>query len=184
MKIKKIRCYEKFPKWMVLVANLLSIIIYAIGFYIILQFGLICAILYLFYVGLLEINVMDKSCRNCYYYGKICGFGKGKLCSLLFKKGNPKNFLRKKITWINVLPDFLVFIIPLVAGIIILIKDFSFFILFLLIILLILGFFGNSIIRGQIACKYCKQRELGCPALKLFDKNKKDKNENHKSKKL
>jgi hypothetical protein len=28
-------------------------------------------------------------------------------------------------------------------------------------------------IRGSIACKYCKQRELGCPAEQMFAKKKK-----------
>jgi hypothetical protein len=27
-------------------------------------------------------------------------------------------------------------------------------------------------VRGQLACKYCKQRELGCPAEQLFSKTK------------
>lgn len=171
--MEKIKCYENFPAWMVLVSNFLSVMIYAIGFYIILQFGLLSAFLYLFFVGLLEVRVMNKSCRNCYYYGKVCGFGKGKLCSWFFKKGNSKNFLNKKVKWTDVLPDFLVFLIPLVFGIIILIKDFSWFILILLIILLILGFLGNSIVRRKIVCKYCKQRKLGCPAQKMFENRKK-----------
>jgi hypothetical protein len=27
-------------------------------------------------------------------------------------------------------------------------------------------------VRGHIACKYCKQREIGCPAQRLFDRTK------------
>jgi hypothetical protein len=26
--------------------------------------------------------------------------------------------------------------------------------------------------RGQLACRYCKQREIGCPAAQLFDSTK------------
>ena len=79
-------------------------------------------------------------------------------------------FTQNKITWKNIIPDFLVFIVPVFIGIIILIMSFGWLILILLVILLILGFFGNAFIRGKLACKYCKQRELGCPAQKLFDK--------------
>jgi hypothetical protein len=27
-------------------------------------------------------------------------------------------------------------------------------------------------VRGQLACRYCKQREIGCPAAQLFNKQK------------
>lgn len=171
MKKEKISCYENFPGWIVFISNLLNILIYAIGFYIILQIGLVYAVLYLLYVGLLEVRVMDKSCRNCYYYGKNCAFGKGKLCSLFFKKGN-KKFIEREIGWKDLIPDFLVSLIPIIAGIILLIIDFRWLILLLIIILAILMSLGNAFVRGQLACKYCKERELGCPALKIFDKKR------------
>jgi hypothetical protein len=170
---KDILCYENYPLPLVFLSVLLNILIYAIGFYIILQLGLIYAVFYLFYLGLLEIRVMNKSCRNCYYYGKTCAFGKGKLCSLFFKKKNPKDFFKKKITWTDILPDFLVSLVPVIVGIVILIINFSWLILFLIALLIVLTSSGNGFVRKQIACKYCKQKELGCPAQKLFDKKKK-----------
>jgi hypothetical protein len=181
MKNIKIKCYENYPLYIVFASILLNILIYAIGFYIIFQLGLIYAVLYLFYIGFLEVKVMNKSCRHCYYYGKICAFGKGKLCSLFFKKGNTKIFLKKKITGISLLPDFLISLIPIIAGIIILIRGFSWLILVLIVLLIFLTSFGNGFVRGQLACKFCKQRELGCPAEKFFNKKeKRGKNENNK----
>jgi hypothetical protein len=38
----------------------------------------------------------------------------------------------------------------------------------LLVVLVFLSLAGNAIIRGSFACKYCRQREIGCPAEKLF----------------
>jgi hypothetical protein len=32
---------------------------------------------------------------------------------------------------------------------------------------------GNAMLRGSLACKYCKQKELGCKAEQLFNKGKK-----------
>ena len=104
-------------------------------------------------------------------YGKTCCFGKGKLCSLLFKKGNSKDFCNKEISWIDILPDFLVSILPFIAGVLLLIKNFNWGILLLMVIIIILSFGGSAFIRGNFACKYCKQREIGCPAEKLFNKN-------------
>jgi hypothetical protein len=37
-----------------------------------------------------------------------------------------------------------------------------------LAVLIALSFVGNAVLRGSFACKYCKQREIGCPAEKLF----------------
>lgn len=77
------------------------------------------------------------------------------------------------ITWKDIVPDFLVFMIPVLAGILLLIQEFTWTVLILIIALLLLGFLGNALVRGQLACRYCKQRETGCPAAQLFDTTKK-----------
>jgi hypothetical protein len=43
----------------------------------------------------------------------------------------------------------------------------------MLTILGILYFGGNAVRRGSFACKYCKQREIGCPTEKVFMKERK-----------
>jgi hypothetical protein len=170
--MEKEQCFEKYPVWIVFVSNLLTIAIYVIGALIIYNIGLIWLILYLIFIIFLEYRVIHGHCVNCYYYGKTCSFGKGKIASLFFKKGDNKKFC-KKITWIDILPDFLVSIIPIIVGIVLLIIKFNWLILILIILLAILTFSGNAFVRGNIACKYCKQRELGCPAEQLFNKKKK-----------
>jgi hypothetical protein len=72
----------------------------------------------------------------------------------------------------DILPDFLVFIVPVIAGVLLLVQEFSWIILSLIIVLVFLGFFGNALVRGQLACRHCKQREAGCPAEQLFNKEK------------
>jgi len=128
---------------------------------------------YLFYIFFLEIKVMQRSCVNCYYYGKYCAFGKGKISSLFFKKISSGNFAKEKISWKDMLPDFLVSIIPFIVGIILLVEHFNLLLLTSIILLVILTTFGNSFIRGFLACKHCKQQELGCHAEQLFNKRKK-----------
>ena len=168
--MEKIRCYENYPVLFVFICNLFSLIIYALGIYIILQIGLIWIIPYVVFILFLEYSVLKHSCRYCFYYGKYCAFGKGKLCKLFFEKQDPKIFINKKITWKSLIPDFLVFLIPLIIGVILLILNFKLTLLIILILLFVLGFIGNAFIRGSLACKYCKQRELGCPAQKFFSK--------------
>jgi hypothetical protein len=111
---------------------------------------------------------LKTSCVNCYYYGKSCGFGKGKLCSLLFKKGDPRRFVERTASWREVLPDFLVFLIPVGGGIVLLIQDFKWPLVIALAVLVALSFGGTAIVRGTFSCQYCKQKDIGCPAEQLF----------------
>jgi len=162
--------FENYPCKIIFISNLVSISIYLIGAFIIYQLGIIWLLLYLIYILGFEIRLLKKSCPNCYYYGKFCAFGKGKISSLFFKKGNPEKFIQKKITWKAILPDFLISLIPFVVGIILLIVNFNWLILILIIILVILTTAGSGFVRSSLACKFCKQREIGCPAEKLFRK--------------
>jgi len=162
--------YEQYPARIVIASNLLSVFMYLIGAFLVYQFGLIWVILYLIFVILLEFRLLGSHCVDCYYYKKTCAFGKGRLSGMFFPKGIPERFSQKTITWKDIIPDFLVFIIPVLAGIILLLIEFRWTILLLIIILFILGFAGNACVRGQLACKYCKQKEIGCPAVQLFDK--------------
>ncbi len=168
--MEKAKSYENFPLWIARLSNLVTISIYAIGACILAGFGILLSILYLLYCLWIEVGILRGSCVNCYYYGKICGLGKGKLCSFFFKKGDPKKFVEKGVSWSKLLPDFMVFILPIIGGIILLVRDFTWPVAVMLAILIILSFGGNAIIRGPFACKYCKQREIGCPAEKLFGK--------------
>jgi hypothetical protein len=166
-------CKENYPLWMVFVSNLLSVLIYGIGVYILFRFGIIWVVAYLFFVLVFQFRLISRHCTDCYYYGRTCAFGKGRLSALLFKKGSPEKFTGMTITWKDIVPDFLLFIIPVLAGIVLLSQGFTWTILILVIALLLLGFAGNALVRGQLACKYCKQREIGCPATQLFNRTEK-----------
>ena len=166
-------CKENYPLTTVIGSNLLSILIWGIGAFILYQFGLIWLIGYVLYILLLEFRLLSGHCVDCYYYGKTCAFGKGRLSSLFFRKGSQEQFSRMKITWKDIIPDFLGFMVPVLAGILLLVMQFSWTLLVLVIIIFLLGFLGNALVRGQLACRYCKQRVIGCPAEQLFDKRRK-----------
>jgi hypothetical protein len=166
------KVYENFPINFVLGSTILTLIIYLIGTYIVFLIGAIWLILYIIFILILELRLMKLSCTHCFYYGKLCAFGKGRLSSIFFKKGSPEKFIEKQINWKDILPDFLVSIIPLAIGTVLLIIEFDWMLLILVIILFILAFPVNGFLRGSLACKYCKQREIGCPAEQLFNKKK------------
>lgn len=164
--------FENFPLWMVAVCNAVGLAVYAIGLYLMAQLGIVWALLYAAYCIWMEYRVLSKSCRHCYYFGKRCGFGKGRVCSWFLSKGTGKTLNEIRISWVDIVPDFLVSLIPIGVGIVLLIRNFSWLALVPVAILVFLGSVGTGLVRGQIACKYCKQRELGCPAEQLFSKRK------------
>ncbi|MDP2950929.1 MAG: hypothetical protein Q8N55_00945, partial [bacterium] len=131
----------------------MALLIYVLGSYILYKLWIGFMVLYILYCLRVEKRVLKKSCVNCYYYGKTCCFGKGRLCALFLKKGNPKDFCKRKISWYHILPDFLVSIFPLMGGIILLATKFDWCILVLMVIIVLLSFVGNAFIRGNFACK-------------------------------
>ncbi|MBN1384264.1 MAG: hypothetical protein JW983_05205 [Elusimicrobia bacterium] len=165
--------YENYPLRIIMLSNFVSTATYAIGAFIIYQIGIIWFVLYLIYIMFLEIRLLTKSCVYCYYHNKSCAFGRGKLCSILFKRKTNRKFNELKLTWKDIIPDFMISIIPLILGIILLIKNFTWLILSLIILLFILMSAGNALIRNSFACRHCKQLEEGCPAAQLFNKPKK-----------
>lgn len=157
---------------MVLVSNLVSLALYLLGFFIMSSLGWITAGFYLIYIMALEFRLIRYHCTDCYYYGKVCGFGKGSISAWFFKKGNGAGFCNHEMTWKEMIPDILVSVVPIIAGIISMIIYFKFTVLAAVILLFLLTTIGNSFVRGSIVCKYCKQREIGCPAERLFSQQK------------
>jgi hypothetical protein len=162
--------FDTYPVWITVVCVLVPVSIYVIGAVILAGFSPWVSVIYLLFCLWLEVRVMRKSCINCFYYGKNCGTGKGRLCALFFKRGNPHAFATKEATWKELLPDFLVSLVPLFSGIVLSILDFTWLRLILIALLIALATVGTGAIRGNLLCKYCEQGRLGCPALKLFEK--------------
>jgi hypothetical protein len=168
----KTESFENFPWWMVVACNAVGLAIYAIGLYLMARLGIVWGVAYVGYCVWMEWRLLSGSCRQCYYYGKRCGFGKGRICSWLFTQGPERNSASKPISWSDVVPDFMVSLIPLGAGIASLIRDFAWPVLVLVLLLVFLASIATGFVRSQLACRYCRQRELGCPAEQLFNKTK------------
>jgi hypothetical protein len=162
--------YEQYPAGIIIVSNLLSLGIYIAGAAILYQLGIIWVVIYLIFILWLELRLLGGHCTDCYYYGKACAFGKGWLSGKCFRKGSYEKFNQMTITAKDLVPEFLVMLIPVFAGIYLLVMEFRWLILGLVLVLLVLGFAGNGFVRGHLACRYCRQRTIGCPAIALFEK--------------
>jgi hypothetical protein len=165
-------CYENYPLWIVAVANIFLLATYVLGTFLIYQFGPLWAGLYLIYILILELRLMGRHCVDCCYYGKFCAFGRGKLSAVVFRKGDPAKFAKMKLTWKSLIPDLIVTAAPVIAGILLLAANFSWLFLGIVTALILLGPAGYGFVRGSLACRYCKQKDLGCPAEQLFNKSK------------
>jgi hypothetical protein len=170
--METIKKFENYPWWIVVLSNVVSLSIYALGFLILFRLGPVYSFVYLFYILLLEGRLIKNHCTKCFYWGKTCGFGKGRVSSWVFKKGDTSEFCAKEMTWKNMIPDAMVSLIPVIIGIVLLILRFDIIILSALLLVVFFTTSGNGFIRGKLICKYCKQSELGCPAQMLFNKQK------------
>jgi hypothetical protein len=74
--------------------------------------------------------------------------------------------------WQDLIPDILISLIPFVIGIIFLFLKFNVILLSAVLLLLFLTTTGNGFIRGKLTCRYCRQKDFGCPADALFHKAK------------
>ena len=166
---ENVDAFDRYPARVVLLSNLSVAAVWAIGAYLLwTALGVIGAVAFILYCAVLEVNLLRKSCVNCYYYGKTCFSGRGRVCAHLFKGGDPARFTAREISWKDVVPDLAVSFVPLICGIGLIVVDFSWLIVVLVLALLFLSTAGNALMRGRLACRYCRQRVLGCPAEKLF----------------
>ena len=166
------KTFESYPIQIVILSNLVSLSIYFLGSVIIFKTGWAFFAIYLGLILAVELRLIRDHCTNCYYWGKTCGFGKGRLSYLFFKKGDPLKFCNKQISWKEMIPDLLILFLPVIGGVVLLLIKFDLLLLFCLIILVGLTTAGNGFVRGNLTCKHCKQREIGCPAEKLFNNGK------------
>ncbi len=169
--MKKI--YASYPLWMVLFIDILILLVYVSGAYIMFTLSRITGILYLIYIVFLEFSFYREGCIHCCYYGKRCAFGRGFVARIFFNRGNPKKF-KREISWKDFIPQILLVLIPLMVGIALLIsRGFNYWILTAIIYPIFSWFILNPIIYGKLACPHCKQGKICCPALKFFTKKQK-----------
>ncbi len=161
-------CYERYPVSTVVLSNAVSLGIYALGAYVLSGFGIVWLFLFLAYCVWIEMRLFRGSCVRCWYYGKRCAFGRGRLSAVFFKRGNPRESLDQSFTWKDLIPDIMVSLIPLVGGVALAIRHFQWKLIFALAAILALTSEGNALVRGKLACSHCRQREIGCPAATLF----------------
>lgn len=158
------RGLEKFPTSRIIGQNLFLIFYFAtafVGMYPLQIYGIpIVSLLFIIYTILMLVFVLRKHlCTHCYYYGKSCHVGWGKLSACLFKQNSGNYELGGKLTnftWIVVAT-----IIPIIGiGAVVIWKWFSMYYTLLLIVFIIMS--GLNFTIQKKSCEKCKMRFI-CP---------------------
>ena len=154
---------EKYPLASAIGQNLFFVIYFAVAFvgmsFIQISNIPIVSIIYILFIGIMLIFVLRKHlCTHCFYYGKVCATGWGKLAACLFKKNSGNYELGGKlagVTWM------LAMFLPLIGMVIALILNwFSVTITLLLTVFIILSVV-NFFVHKE-SCVKCKMRFI-CP---------------------
>jgi len=84
---------EEHPKSIAVIGNLIMLLWISLGTVACWFFNPIVAGVYLAFAVVMVFIVLRKLvCTNCYYYGKWCPIGWGKLSALFFRKGSIEKF--------------------------------------------------------------------------------------------
>lgn len=149
---------EEYPLPVVLFGNFMMLLWIGLGTLACYFLSPVAAWVYLG-VSLVTVFIVLRGavCTRCYYYGKRCHIGWGKLASLFFKKGKIEEL--NDCIGAKAAPAVygLLSLVPLALGTISAIMDFSVIKIIVLVVLLSIGFYSGAISRKS-ACAECKMR--------------------------
>jgi hypothetical protein len=171
---KKPQAFESYPLWILIITNVLNLAVCVAGSYIMFRLSLITGFLFIAYLVVLEFYLYREACPHCFYYGRLCAFGRGVLAALFFKRGDPKKFCERELSYKDFIPQLLVVLVPLTVGIALLVsRGFDILVLIAMTYPIFSWFALNPLIYGRLACKHCRQGSICCPALDFFIKKRK-----------
>jgi hypothetical protein len=151
---------EEYPFSTVIIENTLILIWILTGAYLCYSLFPVIGWIYLIFGFSMVLVIMRiLVCRNCYYYGKMCHTGWGKLSALYCKQGEITHFgcgLAGKM-----IPIFYgsMTIIPIIIGIISLVISFSLILLIALLIFITVAILSSITLRKK-ACEKCKMKMI------------------------
>ncbi len=155
---------EDYPLWVTVLAWGFTVVSWGTGALIFYLISLNAAIVYL----LLCVAVMALStnlrCRFCIYYGRRCSSGLGLISARLFSRGDASGFCDKRNIMPVLVASFAVLLLPLAAGALWTLLEFSWSMAGLTAFYLIVVVGGGFVVQGNVYCKRCAQGRAGCPA--------------------
>lgn len=153
---------EEYPLGEIVFGNLMMLFWIALGAVGVWFISPLSALVYAGVAVVVVFLVLRRLvCVNCYYYGRWCPIGWGKLTSLFFKEGKIEDFNSSIGLKLAPLTYGLLSLIPLVALIISIVWEASLPKIAVLLLLLLVSAYSGAIGRKK-ACAGCKMRTV-CP---------------------
>ena len=153
---------EEYPVAGAIIGNIVMMIWLALGAVACWFFHPLIGLIYLVLAFVMVYVVLRKLvCPNCYYHGRCCHIGWGKLSAFMFKKGNIEDFSSSIGLKVAPLSYGLLTLIPLIFIVISIFQEFLISKLVVLVLLFAISFYSGTAGRKK-ACVVCKMK-LICP---------------------
>ncbi|UCB51793.1 MAG: hypothetical protein JSV10_07345 [Candidatus Zixiibacteriota bacterium] len=152
---------HSYPKPVIVIRWVILGGAFALGIYIMTSIKEVLGLAYVIYSLVVLTLILPLSrCTSCFYHGKACNTGWGKVAAYLFPKGDESKFVDHYDYSIFI---HLLWIIPLLASLFQLARERS---LLALAVVLAYAFVLSleKIALKKLACSRCRQREF-CPAV-------------------
>ncbi len=153
---------EEYPISTVIIENTLMLLWLLIGSYLCGTISPLTGWIYLgFGLSMVLVVMRILVCGNCYYHGKICHTGWGKLSALYCKQGDIRQFGCGAGG--AIVPGFYgsMALLPVVLGIISLVQSFSILNLAIMLSFIVIVILSSHTFRKK-ACVQCKMKDI-CP---------------------
>jgi hypothetical protein len=152
---------ENYPKHVIVIRWIILLLAFGLGIYVLLEVHYVLAIIYIIYsIVALTLILPLSRCVSCFYHGKFCNTGWGKIAAYLFKKGDESKYVEHYNYAIFL---HLLWSIPLLVALLQLVRQRDILVLVVFVVYIIV-LFVEKIILKKLCCKRCHQREF-CPAL-------------------
>jgi hypothetical protein len=161
---------DTYPKHVIIIRWFILIVAFALGIYILSGIRDLFGVVYVIYSLIALTLILPLSrCVSCFYHGKLCNTGWGKVAAYLFPKGmnhavHAEADESKYIEHYNyAILLHLLWLIPLLGSFFQLLRKRGMIVLILFLAYLFILLLEKIVLK-KLACKRCNQREF-CPAL-------------------
>ncbi|MGB2696747.1 MAG: hypothetical protein WBD28_02670 [Candidatus Zixiibacteriota bacterium] len=160
-KNEEFKFYENYPLPIVLIRWLFLGAAFVLGIYILFQFKDILAYIYIFYGALCLMLILPLSrCVYCYYHGRVCDCGFGKVASYLFPKNDEAQYSSRYVYFALTYP---IWLFPAFLGFIQILRQRSLKALIVFLAFLLVLFLERVFLKIA-GCRNCHQRKT-CPGV-------------------
>ena len=153
---------EEYPVKTVITANIAMLSLIFLGTILSAFYKLKAGVIFvIFAVIMVYVVLRIIICHNCYYHGRLCPHGWGKIAAIFTKKGYTSRFGSSKALILAPLTYGILIFAPIIMVSVSMVTNFTFQKALLLTVFIFLGLLSTLILRKK-SCALCKMKYI-CP---------------------